>query len=274
MQIVAKVLNLDISDNDVKRELRCGGNPPQALRRLIDRCLLLAKATQLGFSVSDEEFDVALMELLDEEEPFGLPAGSLQDMDAGEMETLLKRNILIKKYMNSLYPSIPPVSEERLKDIYKDQMESFCCEEMVRCSHILIKGADARERAARIRSNIHDYDDFVAICKESSDCPSNDSCGDLGFFPKGKLYPEIDAVAFSLSLNQISDPFPSPQGYHILILTDRKKSAPIPFDEIKSSLAHQLRRMEREYFLMRHLSELYEEYQGQIIIFSDVYKPA
>jgi foldase protein PrsA len=274
VQIVAKVLNLEISDNDVTREQRCGGNSAQAMRRLIDRCLLLAKATQLGFAVSDEEFDVALMELLDEEEPFGLPPGSLQDMEATEMETLLRRNILIKKYMNSVYPALPPVSEERLKEIYRDQAESFCCEEMVRCSHIFIRGTDAKERALSIRRKILDYDDFMRICKDCSDCPSNNSCGDLGFFPRGKLYPEIDTVAFSLELHQISDPFPSPQGYHILVLTDRKQSEPIPFEEIKSSLAQQLHRMEREYFLMRHLSELYEEYQGQILILCDAYKQA
>jgi len=33
-----------------------------------------------------------------------------------------------------------------------------------------------------------------------------------------------------------------------------------------------LQQMEREYFLMRHLTELYEEFQGQILIFSDALK--
>lgn len=53
------------------------------------------------------------------------------------------------------------------------------------------------------------------------------------------------------------------------MLTDRKKAGPIPFEEIKASLANQIRQMEREYFLMKHLSELYEECQSNIKLFHD-----
>ena len=274
MQIVAKVLNLEISDTDLAREMRCGGDCAQALRRLIDRCLLLAKAMESGFSVSDEEFDVAMMELLDEEEPFGLPAGSLQDLDALEMETLLKRNIIIKKYLNSIYPILPEISVEKLHELYREQKDSFCCEEMVRCSHILISGEGAYDKAVSIRSKIHSPEDFEEYCRKCSDCPSSECCGDLGFFPKGKLFPEIDQVAFTLDLNQISDPFATSEGYHILMLTDRKKPQPVPFEEIQSSLAQQIRQMEREYFLMRHLSELYNEYKSQILILTDAKQQA
>jgi parvulin-like peptidyl-prolyl isomerase len=269
VQIIAKVFDLEISDKDVSREVCCGGNSTQALRRLIDRCLLLSKAIQVGFSVSEEEFDLALMELLDEEEPFGLPAGYIQEMDAAEMETLLKRNILIKKYLNSIYPADIDLTDKNLQEIYQDQQENFCCDEMVRCSHILIKGDNARQRALIVRSEIHSPEDFAKVCKNYSDCPSNECCGDLGFFPRGKLFPEIEKVAFGLAINQISDPFPSPEGYHILMLTDRKKAGPIPFEEIKASLANQIRQMEREYFLMKHLSELYEECQSNIKLFHD-----
>ncbi|HQQ67966.1 MAG TPA: peptidylprolyl isomerase [Candidatus Cloacimonadota bacterium] len=274
MQIVAKVINLEISDTDLAREMRCGGDWAQALRRLIDRCLLLVKAMESGFSVSDEEFDIAMMELLDEEEPFGLPAGSLQDLDALEMETLLKRNIIIKKYLNSIYPAYPEISEDKLRELYLEQQDSFCCDEMVRCSHILISGEGAYDKAMAIRNKIHSPEDFVKFCRECSDCPSNECCGDLGFFPKGKLFPEIDQVAFALNLYQISDPFPTSEGYHILMLTDRKQSQPVPFEEIHSSLAQHILQMEREYFLMRHLSELYNEYKSQILILTDAKQQA
>ncbi len=272
MQIVAKVLDLEISDNDVAREMCCGGNTIQALRRLIDRCLLLSKAMQNGFSVSDEEFDIAMLELLDEDEPFGLPPGSLQNMDAQEMETLLKRSIIIKKYLNSIFPETRPILERDLKELYQEQKDNFCCEEMARCSHILVKGENARERAIEIRSQIHNADDFAKVCKNFSDCPSNECCGDLGFFPKGKLFPQIDEVAFSLKLFEISDPFPSPEGYHILMLTDRKSGEQIPFEEIKASLAQQIQQMEREYFVMKHISKLYDEFHSRILILNDAYK--
>jgi len=272
VKIIAKVVNHEIFERDITREMACGGSASQALKRLIDRCLLLEKAYRQGLDVSDEEFDIALMEILDEEEPFGLPAGSLQDMDALEMEILIKRNILIRKYIAFLYPEDEPIEETKLKEFYDEQIQNFCCEEMVRCSHIFIKGDDALERITEIRTRIQAPSDFAEECKRCSVCPSNECCGDLGFFPKGKLFPEIDEVAFKLNINEISPPVASPEGYHILMLTERKCKSPIPFEEIKDSLAAHVRQLEKEYSLMRHLAELYEEFKHQIIVFDDVIK--
>ncbi|HNQ44204.1 MAG TPA: peptidylprolyl isomerase, partial [Candidatus Cloacimonadota bacterium] len=270
-------VDYEITDTDLSRECKCIPNqdPIQALRRLIDRCLLLNKAVESGYSVSDDEFDVALLELIEEEEPFGLPAGSLQDLDAQEMETLLTRNILIRKYIQDICNEDDLVSENKLKEVYEEQREKFCSEEMVRCSHILIKGGDdALAKILELRKQINSPEDFIAYSSSCSDCPSNSKCGDLGFFSRGKLIPEIDEVAFSLSLGEISHPFKSKYGYHLLLLTDRKCSSPVPFEEIKTSLAARIRQLEKEYFLMRHVSDLYLEYKDRIVILSDAYKQA
>ncbi|MCB5260566.1 MAG: peptidylprolyl isomerase [Candidatus Cloacimonetes bacterium] len=272
MQIIARIVNKEIFDRDVTREMACGGTAVQALKRLVDRCLLLVKAGQIGINVSDEEFDIALMEILDEEEPFGLPPGFLQQMDALEMETLIRRNIIIRKYVSTLYPDDHPIAEDKLKELYDEQIQNFCSEEMVRCSHIFIKGENALQRITEIHSRIKNPQDFANECRSCSDCPSNRCCGDLGYFPRGKLFPEIDKVAFQLKLHEISMPFKSPEGYHILLLTDRKCKTPIPFERIKSSLATNIRQMEREYFLMKHLGDLYNEFKHQIVIFDDALK--
>ncbi len=272
MQIIAKVVSHEISRKDLDREIACGGTEEQALKRLMDRCLLLEKADQLAFNVSDDEFEVTLMQLLDEEEPLGFPPGVLQDMNAQEMETLVRRNIIIRKYVASLHPEGKPISEEKLKELYQDHTDCFCCEEMVRCSHILLKGEGALEEITAIRAQIHNADDFNKMCAKLSECPSNECCGDLGFFPRGELYAEIDEVAFCLQPGEISQPFKSPGGYHILMSTDRKCKCLVPFEDIKDSLAANLHLMEREYILKRHLVELYEEFYSQILIFDDALK--
>jgi hypothetical protein len=80
MQIVAKVIEFEISRRDLERECAKLNLPDnqqslmQALERLIDRCLLLSQANQLGIEISDEEYDAALLELIEEDEPFGLKA--------------------------------------------------------------------------------------------------------------------------------------------------------------------------------------------------------
>lgn len=272
MQIIAKVASYEITNKDLAREMGCGGTESQALKRLIDRCLILEKADQLNFSVSDEEFEISLMKILDEDEPLGLPSNLLQDLNAQEMELLIRRNIIIRKYVASLYPDNMPISEEHLQELYKEHLDSFCCEEMVRCSHILIKGEDALDRLIAIREKIQDADDFYKVCASCSDCPSIECCGDLGYFSRGKLFTEIEDVAFSLQPGEISKPFESPEGGHILMLTDRRCKCLLPFEDIKESLGSHLQQMEREYFLKRHLIDLNKEFQSQILILDDALK--
>lgn len=272
MQIVAKVVNLQISAKDIQRELSCGGDAPQALKRLVDRCLILAKAMESGVVVSDEEFDLALLELLDDEQPFGLPPGAIQDMAGEEMEKLLRNNILIRKYLRGIFPAETTLTDDMLRDFYTENPEYFCSEEMVRCSHIFLSGEDAKARIDEIYSKIKSPEDFRALCESCSQCPSSDCCGDLGFFARGQLFKEIEEVAFSLELNEVSKPFASPQGYHILLLTDKRCSCCIPFEEIKDSLAAELKKVEKEYHLKRHLETLREEYRAEIIIFDDAFQ--
>lgn len=275
MQIVARVIEQEISRRDLDRECAKLGasyeekSLTQALNRLIDRCLLLVKATQAGFKVSDDEYDNALLELIDEEEPLGLSSSAIQELTAHELETLLKRQLIIKKYIQSLCPVGLPATTEKLKEFYEENKEIFTRPEQVHCAHILIKGLDenSMQKAAEIRSSISDKDDFGHYCKECSDCPSVDTCGDLGWFPKGKMIPEIDSIAFNLKLDEVSEPFKSVYGYHILMLINRREKQIIPFEEIQDSLQARLQQIEREYLITKHVAELRAQYASAIIVY-------
>ena len=57
--------------------------------------------------------------------------------------------------------------------------------------------------------------------EHSEDVGSAASGGKLGYFVRGSLFPEYEEVAFSLSPGDISDPFKTAVGYHIVLLEDR-----------------------------------------------------
>ena len=143
--------------------------------------------------------------------------------------------------------------------------------EQVRCSHILISNTkkDAKALAEEIRKKIHNAEDFGYYCKEYSDCLSNSSCGDLGWFSRGIMIPEIEEVAFALKVGEISQPFPSKYGYHILLKTGHSEKDYIPFEEIKDSLYARVQQIEKEYLLIRHLAELHKQYAAKIIIYKE-----
>ena len=65
---------------------------------------------------------------------------------------------------------------------------------------------------------------FADVAKKVSEDPgSAENGGDLGYFPRGRMVPEFDTVAFSLKTNEISGVVTTQFGYHILQVTGRKR---------------------------------------------------
>ena len=78
----------------------------------------------------------------------------------------------------------------------------------IRASHILIlvgeKATEAEKKAALEKANslkaqlLKDPEQFNALAKSESQCPSGQQGGSLGAFGKGQMVPEFEAVAFAL----------------------------------------------------------------------------
>ena len=57
---------------------------------------------------------------------------------------------------------------------------------------------------------------FADAAVQYSNCPSGQSGGSLGEFTKGMMVKAFEDVAFSLDVEQISEPFESEFGFHIV----------------------------------------------------------
>jgi peptidyl-prolyl cis-trans isomerase C len=88
-----------------------------------------------------------------------------------------------------------------------------------RASHILVK---TEEEANKILKRINDGEDFTAVAKRFSSCPSRKNGGDLGWFGKGQMVPEFEKVAFENDAGKVIGPVKTQFGYHIIKITGRK----------------------------------------------------
>lgn len=79
---------------------------------------------------------------------------------------------------------------------------------------------DLRDLAAAVR----DGEDFAELARVYSDGPTRESGGDLGWFGPGTMVPEFDEVAFELEIGEVSEPFRTQFGYHIVLVEDRRRS--------------------------------------------------
>lgn len=95
--------------------------------------------------------------------------------------------------------------------------------------HILLKPNQIRNQAETVellndlRQQAQDNDDFFALAKQYSEDPGSAlKGGELGWSTPGLFVPEFEQAMGSIALNQISEPFQSQFGWHILQVTDRR----------------------------------------------------
>jgi peptidyl-prolyl cis-trans isomerase C len=97
--------------------------------------------------------------------------------------------------------------------------------------------AEALAKAQALRARIVKGEDFAAIAKaESDDTGSGKDGGDLGENPRGRFVPEFDTAAFSLPINQVSEPVKTAFGYHLIQVTAR---GTVPLEQVRPDLEHE-----------------------------------
>jgi peptidyl-prolyl cis-trans isomerase D len=145
--------------------------------------------------------------------------------------------------------SLRASSQPAVRDVernYNENIELYSTPEQVRASHILFKTAGKKEdevkaRAEQVLKEVKAGGDFAALAKKySEDEASAKQGGDLDFFPKGKMMPEFDEVAFSLQPGEVSGLVKTQYGFHIIKVTDKKAASTRPLDDVRAQIVDQL----------------------------------
>jgi parvulin-like peptidyl-prolyl isomerase len=145
-----------------------------------------------------------------------------------EFTRSLYRNTLLQ----TLKENQKPISDAEAKKYFHEHEEEFIQPDRVRISLIEV-GADKEKEINGIYKEVKAEKDFAHLAKAKSVHPSSNNGGDLGFVTR-KQYKDLTDVAFSLKPGQISKPFKSPTGWHIIKVTEfAKKQELAPEEEIR-----------------------------------------
>jgi len=143
------------------------------------------------------------------------------------------------------------VTPEEVQDYYQSNLRDFAEPESIRAKHILVippeateqQIQEARKKAEDILAKLKNGSDFDKIAREESqDDATREKGGDLGFFSKGTMNPELERVAAKLDIGKLSEPVRTDQGYDILMVTERKPEKQLEFDAVKDKIVEKLLR--------------------------------
>ena len=123
----------------------------------------------------------------------------------------------------------------------------------------------AGEVAANVYDRLMKGEDFAQLAIEYSDDPgSKQHGGSLGFFGVNMMVPEFEQVAFSLEPQQISKPFRTQYGYHI-VQVEGINQQEIPLDVDEKELQQTLLTQKQNNALQQLNTLLRSEYEVEIL---------
>ncbi|MEQ1570249.1 MAG: peptidylprolyl isomerase [Myxococcota bacterium] len=149
------------------------------------------------------------------------------------------------------------ISPEELQSYYESHKEEFTVPEKIQIKRIFLRfGGEsnrtegdamtlAKDLAARIKK---DPTVFKDLAEQYSDDPYKRRGGDLGYVAKdGKagVPAEVIEKAFTLALNQVSEPFVAGEGVNLLLVPAKREAVERTFEQMKGSV---LRRLKNDKF--------------------------
>lgn len=253
---VALVNGEPISAQDLARELkdaRAGAGEGEAqgdaLRRrildeLVDRSLLLQEARARSIVVGQDQVERAFLRVRSE-----YPGSHFDDLLAeerlsqSELKNRLKDQLTIERlFEQEVFGRIQVVPAE-VERYYADHASEFQEPERV---HVLQIVVPTRDEAVQIRDKLRrNPQTFADVARKSSIGPEGKNGGDLGYIGRGAGFPEVFDACFAMPLNAISDVTPSPYGFHIFRVVDRKAAQKRTLEQARAEITERLSREKR-----------------------------
>lgn len=162
--------------------------------------------------------------------------------------------------------------EEECRKVYEQTKNNIGPEGLVRTAHILLfipQGAEVAQqeqikaRMDSIYTVLQNGGDFAELATKFSQDASARQGGELPWIYAKQVYPEYAQVAYSLQVGELSKPFLTPAGVHVMKLLDKKQFEPYEFHQ-KDIRAFLERRGVRQESMKAKAEKLYKQYGGTI----------
>lgn len=260
----------DIGDAELRKQL--AEITPRIIVEAVDEILLVQRARELGYGMSEDQFRSVLDNIkkenkIESEEQFQA-ALKQEGMTMADLRKALERQMLISRVQQvEVTPKID-VTEDEEKRYYETHADEFATTPNVTLREILVAvpsdgksvnvGLDeeAKEKAEALRKRILAGENFQKLAGEMSDAPSKANGGLIGPLSRQELTPELQKLLDSMKVGDVSPILRVPAGYEILKLESSTESTRQPFEQAREQIAEKLFEAKRHAELEKYLKKL------------------
>lgn len=159
-------------------------------------------------------------------------------LGADKLAEAVERDLRIEAVLEKVAATVPQATAIEAEIYYHLHPDAFDRPEARRLRHILITFETAKEKAAarakleNLRSTRISVEKFSQAAHRHSQCPTALEGGQLGTVKRQQLFPELEAAAFALDTDEISEVLESPMGLHLLRCDEILPSGMLSFAEV------------------------------------------
>ena len=214
-----------------------------AINFLIEQELFRQTAEEEFGNVDSSEIENVFSEMCSQigsVENFLSEAGMTED----QLKEEIRSDIMQDRLKESVLSTIPEPALEDMQQYYNENIELFVQPAMADVDQIIVLVDEntsdkyAQDEIHAIAKRLNQGQDFDKLITNYSDAAKEDSY--LGWFRKGEMVPKFEKVVFKMKAGQISKPFQTEFGWHIVRANSVIHEATMPFDEVKDQISQHL----------------------------------
>ncbi|MGD9038910.1 MAG: peptidyl-prolyl cis-trans isomerase [Desulfobacteraceae bacterium] len=250
-KVVITVGERDITTDELKRDIKYltseMGVSDEGVRyvidpllnKLVDHYLVLEYGRQKGITVSEEELESEIKDILKDypDEDVFRKMLLKRYLDFEKWKDGLRQQLLIKKIMGKVSENITPVTFEEINTYYETHRNEFKRSRMVKFRQIVTR---TKGEAEDIRKRLKKGENMDDLARQYSITPEAEMGGEVGWVSEGDLHESMEKPIFALPVGRISQITKTPHGYHIFEVQSKRpkgfKSLSEAMDEIESKL--------------------------------------
>ncbi|MFO7973937.1 MAG: peptidylprolyl isomerase [Candidatus Hydrogenedentota bacterium] len=251
----------------------------RVLESLIRSKAIYVLAQKDEISVSDEEVNEVLNETKARfpEEQFAQILEQ-RGMTEKDLKAKLREQLISQKFFEEKTKDVT-VTEEEVEEAYEQLKEAGRMDkpESADVSHILVTAprdgaeediAEAKKEIEAARKRVVEgKEDFGEVAKDVSEDPGSAEEGGLyEDVPRGSMVPEFEQRMFELPLGEVSEPFQTQYGWHILKVEDREEASTATYEEVKDDVRSALEERAKAQAFNEYLDTAVEELDIEILL--------